>query len=105
MLLSCFAGIFSRRCFYTLFICARGIKIAVLQQCVFINKNMKQAYLAIILMCVFNAAGQVPDWAWAKTNSGGAGCEARGMAIDQSGNIYVTGYFSGSSAVFASATL
>ncbi len=66
---------------------------------------MKQAYLAIILILAFRVSAQVPDWAWAKTNSGAADCEARSMAVDQSGNVYVTGYFSGSSAVFASTTL
>lgn len=51
------------------------------------------------------AAGQSPNWEWAKSAGGMAGEEGTGIAIDLAGNSYITGYFYSPSISFGSITL
>ncbi|HRU48088.1 MAG TPA: SBBP repeat-containing protein, partial [Candidatus Syntrophosphaera sp.] len=66
---------------------------------------MKKTFLIVLLLlsCVFIFA-QLNPWLWAK-KAGGTGSDwGYGIAVDTSGNSYVTGYFKGT-ATFGSTNL
>jgi hypothetical protein len=69
---------------------------------------MKKTFLIVLLLlilysCVVNFA-QLNPWLWAKKAGGIFSDSGHGIAVDASGNSYVTGFF-GSSATFGSTTL
>ena len=67
---------------------------------------MKKTFLIVLLLlsCVFIFA-QLNPWLWVKNNIGiNTNCISYGIAVDASGNSYVTGYFA-DSATFGSTTL
>ncbi|AHJ96997.1 hypothetical protein Hsw_1402 [Hymenobacter swuensis DY53] len=55
-----------------------------------------------IFVAKLNSAGQ---WQWAAAGGSAADDSNTGLALDATGNVYLTGDFSGSSAVFGSSTL
>ncbi len=67
---------------------------------------MKKTFLIVLLLlsCVFIFA-QLNPWLWVKNNIGiNTNCISYGIAVDASGNSYVTGYFQGT-ATFGYTTL
>ncbi len=68
---------------------------------------MKTATLTLLLvLCFFDPIrAQTSNWLWAK-GAGGSGIQEEQDAVaDKDGNVYITGYYSGSSITFDSATL
>jgi len=70
---------------------------------------MKKIITAIVFCgtCLsgFNANAQAPDWAWVKSNGGGLAEDAKGIAADRNGNVFVTGNYYSSSIAFGSSVL
>src|SRR5262245_31314918 len=68
-------------------------------------KKITLLFIAIIFSV--NGFSQAPIWLWAESGNGGPGFdeEGRGIAVDASGNCYVTGYYNGTTITFGSITL
>lgn len=66
---------------------------------------MKKILLFIMFGVVSADHAQTPGWGWAKAITGGASQEPRAIAVDNAGNVYVTGKFSGTTTLFSSITL
>lgn len=67
---------------------------------------MKHVYLSFLILLIADALkAQVPDWAWLRTGSGSDEDRSRNMAIDNNGNIYITGSFASANAVFSGSTI
>jgi len=54
---------------------------------------MKHLLLSIVLLGVALALCAEPEWQWAKAAGGPYSDRGRGVACDEAGNMYVTGYF------------
>ena len=63
--------------------------------------------LATIALIGFNniSTAQSPNWAWAKSVGNTSSDQGRSVATDASGNIFMTGYFAGSTITFGTTTL
>ena len=57
------------------------------------------------LLFKFESRAQSPDWLWAKGDVGLNSEEANAVAVDKSGNVYVTGFFKSSTLTFGANTL
>jgi gliding motility-associated-like protein len=68
---------------------------------------MKNATLLIILLLSLTSEifGQTPTWLWAKSGDSKSNSYANGLVTDSTGNIYITGYFTGDSITFGNFTL
>src|SRR5688572_2067923 len=66
---------------------------------------MKRIYSLFFCTAVVMASAQTPDWAWARSAGSAAGDEVTSIDADASGNVYVTGYFSGASMALGTVTL
>lgn len=68
---------------------------------------MKTVYILFTLwfICFAIADAQTPDWKWLRTSKGAGAQEGLAVAADNSGNVYVTGYFSCDSVTFGNITL
>lgn len=62
-------------------------------------------FLALFAFSQLKTFAQDPQWIWAKNDGGINGDFAQSISSDASGNIFVTGYFSGPSITFDSITL
>src|ERR1051326_6466131 len=64
-------------------------------------------YLQIIILFVFaiNAKAQTPTWCWGKGSKSNLHDEGQKVAVDNQGNIYITGSFNSSVIIFGSDTL
>ena len=66
---------------------------------------MKNLLLTIAITAGFLQTSSAQSWEWAK-QAGALGDEAANkVAVDKAGNVYVTGYFTGATAVFGTITL
>jgi hypothetical protein len=54
----------------------------------------------LFLLTINNILAQIPDWQWARSSSGIGEDRGHSVAVDGSGNVYVTGQFSNSSIIF-----
>ena len=58
---------------------------------------MKKWMVVFLVLIGMRGMGQVPTWEWARdgicNNSGGGGADVYGIASDNIGNVYLTGYF------------
>jgi hypothetical protein len=61
--------------------------------------------LLIAILITFTTQAQLPDWAWASAGIGSSDEESTRMCVDASGNVFITGMFTSSSATFASNVL
>jgi len=63
--------------------------------------------LATIALIGFNniSTAQTPNWAWAKSVGNTSSDQGRSVATDASGNVFMTGYFAGSTITFGTTTL
>lgn len=67
-------------------------------------KTIATITIGILTLCeIVNA--QTPNWIWARSAGGLKNDYAYGIAKDDSGNVYVTGYFDSDSITFGSTTL
>jgi len=64
------------------------------------NINLDSAYEFYLVK--YDSAGNV---IWAKSAGGSSGCEGAGVSVDTTGNIYITGGFTGPNIVFGSTSL
>jgi hypothetical protein len=65
---------------------------------------MKHLYLIFVLSVATAFYGQTPSFVWAKTAGGTLPEIQKGMAVDLSGNVYITGSFRSSSITFGATT-
>jgi hypothetical protein len=66
---------------------------------------MKKLYITIIIAFIsMNVFSQVPNWAWAKTDSVGGIVDVLGTTTDSNGNVFICGMFD-TTATFGSTTL
>ncbi len=68
-------------------------------------KMKKLIPIIIVLLFAGECFSQAPNWAWAKSAGGGGAINGRDVAIDNSGNVIVTGSFWGDSMHFGAITL
>src|ERR1022692_4879088 len=61
--------------------------------------------LTIICLSATTIKAQSPDWLWAEKAAGVADEQGNSIAVDSSGNSYVTGYFNSTTITFGSTTL
>jgi hypothetical protein len=66
-------------------------------------KKIYATYLLLLIVMATNA--QAPSWFWAKSAGGNDWEKALSIASDNSGNLYVTGYFESTTIAFDSDTL
>jgi gliding motility-associated-like protein len=67
---------------------------------------MKKIYLLLTLIALSGLTqAQVSTWLWAKRAGGNADQQGRSIAADANGNIYITGYISGTNNDFSSTIL
>ena len=65
---------------------------------------MKKAKLFILITLILsiNLIAQVQDWKWAKSTGSTSDEESNNVAVDPSGNIYITGSFQSPTITFGS---
>ena len=69
-------------------------------------KSLKTLLLSVVsLFALCGIAAQTPDWLWAQSAGGTDQDRGLAIALDSSGNTYVTGYFRGTVTFFGNCTL
>src|ERR1700752_1904052 len=56
-------------------------------------KKIQFLLMVIVFFAFGKTRAQAPDWLWAKSIGGKINDEANSVAVDITGNIFVTGYF------------
>lgn len=69
------------------------------------KNNLLPALLILCSIAINKSSAQSPTWVWSKSANGINYEDAASVATDVPGNVYVTGYFTGTSFVFGTDTL
>ena len=66
---------------------------------------MKKLYSILVIVLTINLQAQTPTWLWANRAGGMSSEEATAIAVDATGNTYITGFFSSPTCSFSTTSL